>query len=116
MFKDSYITYAMRTPIGKFGGALASIRPDDLIAHLLTHYQQQDRHPLEEIDDVFIGCTNQVGEDSRNVARMALLLANYPYQVPGMTLNRLCGSSLEGVISAASRITAGLGECFLAGG
>jgi len=116
MIKDSYIVYAKRTPIGSFGGALSSVRVDDLLAELFKDYAKNAKHDLKEISDTIIGCANQAGEDNRNLARMSLLLAGYPYEVPGTTINRLCGSSLDAVIDAHARIAAGLGDCFIAGG
>jgi acetyl-CoA acyltransferase len=116
MVKSTYIVHAKRTPIGSFGGALSSVRIDDLLAELLKDYAKTAQHDLKEISDTVIGCANQAGEDNRNIARMGLLLAGYPYEVPGTTINRLCGSSLDAVIDAHARISAGLGDCFIAGG
>lgn len=114
--KSSYIIYAKRTPIGSFAGCLSQLRVDDLLAELFKNYSRQSKHDLKEIDDCIIGCANQAGEDNRNLARMSLLLAGYPFEVPGTTINRLCGSSLDAVIDAHARIAAGLGDCFIAGG
>ena len=114
--KTSYIIHAKRTPIGSFAGALSHIRVDDLLAELFKDYAQTAKHDLKEIDDTIIGCANQAGEDNRNLARMSLILAGYPFEVPGTTINRLCGSSLDAVIDAHARIQAGLGDCFIAGG
>jgi 3-oxoadipyl-CoA thiolase len=111
------IVDALRTPIGRYGGALARVRPDDLAAHVLRALL--DRHPeLDpgQIEDVVLGCTNQAGEDNRNVARMAALLAGLPESVAGVTVNRLCASGLEAVAVAARAIQAGEGDVFLAGG
>ena len=116
MSKNTYIIHAKRTPIGSFGGTLSSVRVDDLLAVLFKDYAKSAKHDLKEIDDVIIGCANQAGEDNRNLARMSLLLAGYPFEVPGTTINRLCGSSLDAVIDAHARIAAGLGDCFIAGG
>lgn len=116
MKKTSYIVHAKRTPIGSFGGALSSVRVDDLLAELFKDYAQSASHDLNLIDDAIIGCANQAGEDNRNLARMSLLLAGYPFEVTGTTINRLCGSSLDAVLGAHSRIQAGLGDCFIAGG
>lgn len=116
MIKDSYIVYAKRSPIGSFGGSLSSVRVDDLLAELFKDYAKTAKHDLKEISDTIIGCANQAGEDNRNLARMSLLLAGFPYEVPGTTINRLCGSSLDAVIDAHARISAGLGDCFIAGG
>lgn len=112
----TYIVHAKRTPIGSFGGSLSSVRVDDLLAELFKDYAQSAKHDLKLIDDTIIGCANQAGEDNRNLARMSLILAGYPYEVPGTTINRLCGSSLDAVLDAHSRILAGLGDCFIAGG
>ncbi len=116
MGTTSYIIYAKRTPVGSFAGALSSIRIDDLLAELFKNYSKEAKHNLSEIDDVIIGCANQAGEDNRNLARMSLLLAEYPLTVTGTTINRLCGSSLDAVLDAHGRISAGLGDCFIAGG
>lgn len=116
MKKISYLVHARRTPIGSFGGALSGVRVDDMLAELFKDYAKSSPFDLKEIDDTIIGCANQAGEDNRNLARMALMLAGYPYEVPGTTINRLCGSSLDAVIGAHSRIQAGLGDCFIAGG
>lgn len=113
---DAYIVYAKRTPIGKIGGALAHKRPDDMMADLIKDYVKNTDFDLKEIDDVIVGCANQAGEDNRNIARMAALLGGLPYEVPGVTLNRLCASSLDAVMDSFARIKAGLGECFLVGG
>jgi acetyl-CoA acyltransferase len=116
MLKDSYIVHAKRTPIGSFGGVLSSVRVDDLLAELFKDYAKVAQHDLKEISDTIIGCANQAGEDNRNLARMSLILANYPFEVPGTTINRLCGSSMDAVIDAHARISAGLGDCYIAGG
>lgn len=116
MKNTSYIVHAKRTPIGSFGGALSSVRVDDLLAELFKNYAESAQHDLKLIDDVIIGCANQAGEDNRNLARMSLLLAGYPFEVPGTTINRLCGSSLDAVMDAHARIQAGFGDCFIAGG
>src|SRR3954469_14351074 len=110
------IVDALRTPIGRFRGALAGVRPDDLAAHVIAELVARPRVPADEIDDVILGCANQAGEDNRNVARMALLLAGLPQSIPGATVNRLCGSGLEAVLAAARAIEAGEGELFVAGG
>ncbi len=107
---------AVRTPIGRHGGGLAPVRPDDLAAHTITALLQRTGLDPALIDDVILGCTNQAGEDNRNVARMALLRAGLPVTVPGQTVNRLCGSGLQSVVSAAHAIRAGEGEVFIAGG
>ncbi len=113
---DAYITTAVRTPVGKHGGSLASVRPDDLAAVPIKAVVERSGIDPATIDDVILGCANQAGEDNRNVARMALLLAGLPVEVPGQTVNRLCGSGLQAVASAAQAIKAGEGETFIAGG
>ena len=114
--KRSYIIHAKRTPIGKIGGVLAPVRVDDLMAHLLKNFVDQNQFDPLEIDDIIIGCANQAGEDNRNIARMAALLAEIPFDVPAVTINRLCGSSLDAVIDACGRISLGLANCLLVGG
>ena len=111
-----YIVGAIRTPIGRAGGALAEVRPDDLAAVAIRGLVAQARLPAERIDDVILGCANQAGEDNRNVARMALLLAGLPVAVPGQTVNRLCGSGLQAAIAAAHAVRAEEGDLFVAGG
>src|SRR5690242_2479787 len=117
MITSAYICDAIRTPIGRYGGALASVRPDDLaaipIAALLSRNAKADWGAL---DDVLFGCANQAGEDNRNVARMALLLAGLPKEVPGSTVNRLCGSSMDAVATAARAIKSGEADLVIAGG
>ncbi|HEX4628498.1 MAG TPA: acetyl-CoA C-acyltransferase [Gemmatimonadales bacterium] len=114
--KEAYICAALRTPVGKHGGALASVRADDLAAIPIKAIVERSGIDPTSIDDVILGCTNQAGEDNRNVARMALLLAGLPVAVPGQTVNRLCGSGLQAVASAAQAIKAGEGDVFIAGG
>jgi acetyl-CoA acyltransferase len=114
--KPSYIIHAKRTPIGSFGGVLSSVRIDDLLAELFKDYAKLAQHSLNEISDTVIGCANQAGEDNRNLSRMSLILAGYPLEIPGTTINRLCGSSLDAVMDAHARIQAGFGDCFIAGG
>jgi 3-oxoadipyl-CoA thiolase len=113
---EAWVVDGVRTPIGRYGGALASIRPDDLAAGTITALVERTRIDPESIDDVLFGCINQAGEDNRNVARMALLLAGLPVTVPGQTLNRLCGSGMQAVLSAFHAIRAGEGDVFIAGG
>ena len=113
---DAFITAAVRTPIGRAGGALADLRPDDLAAAAIRALIQRGRIPPDRIDDVILGCANQAGEDNRNVARMAALLAGLPVEVPGQTVNRLCGSGLQAVVSAAHAVRAREGDLFVAGG
>ncbi|ADB37581.1 3-oxoadipyl-CoA thiolase [Spirosoma linguale] len=114
---DSYIIDAIRTPIGSFGGSLSPIRADDLAALPIKELLARNPNiPADAIDDVLLGCHNQAGEDNRNVARMALLLAGLPYTVPGETVNRLCSSGMSAVIHANRAIKAGDGDVFIAGG
>ena len=113
---DAFITAAVRTPIGRAGGALADMRPDDLAAAAIRSLVERGRIPPGRIDDVILGCANQAGEDNRNVARMAALLAGLPVEVPGQTVNRLCGSGLQAVVSAAHAVRAGEGDLIVAGG
>jgi len=110
------IVDAVRTPIGRHGGALARVRPDDLAAVPLRALLARTGLDPATIDDVLLGAANQSGEDNRNVARLALLLAGIPITVPGQTVNRLCGSGLQAIASAAHAIKSGEGSCFLAGG
>jgi len=112
----AYICAALRTPVGKHGGALGSVRADDLAAIPIKAVVERSGIDPATIDDVILGCTNQAGEDNRNVARMALLLAGLPIEVPGQTVNRLCGSGLQAAASAAQAVKAGEGEVFVAGG
>ena len=107
---------ALRTPFGRYGGALASVRPDDLAATVIRAVVERTGIDPAAIEDVILGCANQAGEDNRNVARMALLLAGLPVEVAGLTVNRLCGSGLQALNSAAHAIAAGEGEVFIAGG
>ena len=115
--KEAFIVDAIRTPIGKFTGTLSTIRTDDLAAHVIRELVK--RNPsidVSEIDDVILGCANQAGEDNRNIARMALLLAGLPWDVPGETLNRLCSSGMSAVIHANRAIKTGDGDLFISGG
>jgi 3-oxoadipyl-CoA thiolase len=114
--KTAWIVDGVRTPIGRHGGALAPVRPDDLAAHVIRALVERTGLDPAHVDDVLMGCINQAGEDNRNVARMALLLAGLPVTVPGATVNRLCGSGLQAVNSAFHAIQAGEGEIFIAGG
>ena len=113
---EAWIIDAVRTPIGRHGGGLASVRPDDLAAITISALLERTSFPAGELDDVVFGCTNQAGEDNRNVARMALLRAGVPVHVPGQTVNRLCGSGLQAVNSAFHAIAAGEGDAFIVGG
>jgi 3-oxoadipyl-CoA thiolase len=114
--REAWIVEALRTPVGRYGGALATVRPDDLAA--LTLRAVVDRSGVDPaiIEDVILGCANQAGEDNRNVARMAALLAGLPVEVAGQTVNRLCGSGLQAINAAANAIAVGDGDVFLAGG
>jgi 3-oxoadipyl-CoA thiolase len=115
-YGDVYIIDALRTPIGKFGGALATVRTDDLAAHVIKAAVERNALPADEIEDVYFGSSNQAGEDNRDVARMAVLLAGLPVTVPGATVNRLCASGLEAVGDAARAVAVGEGDLYLAGG
>jgi acetyl-CoA acyltransferase len=114
---DAYICDAIRTPIGRYGGALAGVRADDLAAiPLAALVSRNAKIDWDALDDVLFGCANQAGEDNRNVARMALLLAGLPKEVPGSTVNRLCGSSMDAVATAARAIKSGEADLVIAGG
>jgi acetyl-CoA C-acetyltransferase/3-oxo-5,6-didehydrosuberyl-CoA/3-oxoadipyl-CoA thiolase len=110
------IVDALRTPIGRYGGGLKDVRPDDLGALVIRKLLERNPIDPKSIDDVIFGCANQAGEDNRNVARMSLLLAGVPVDVPGVTVNRLCGSGLEAVNQTALAIKAGAGQVYIAGG
>jgi len=110
------IVEAVRTPVGRHGGALATVRPDDLAALVIKEVVARAGIEPDLVEDVYLGCTNQAGEDNRNVARMALLLAGLPFSVAGVTLNRLCASGLDAINQAARAIKCGEGEVFIAGG
>src|ERR671932_2379654 len=114
--EEALIVGAVRTPLGKQGGALSPVRPDDLAALVLQALMERTGVLPEEIEDVYMGCANQAGEDNRNVARMALLLAGFPEEVSGTTINRLCGSGLSAVVAACHAVAAGDGDLFVAGG
>jgi len=114
--KEVVIIDAVRTPIGAYGGALSKVRPDDLLAHTLKALAERTGIDPATIDDVYAGCSNQAGEDNRDVARHALLLAGWPVEVPGVTINRLCASALEAVNLAAKSIVCGEGDVYVAGG
>jgi 3-oxoadipyl-CoA thiolase len=116
MAREAWIVGAVRTPVGRYGGGLASVRPDDLAAHAIRALLTRTAIDPALIDDVILGCANQAGEDNRNVARMASLLAGIPVSVAGQTVNRLCGSGLQAVNAAFHAIQAGEGEIFVAGG
>jgi len=114
--KNPVIVDAIRTPVGALGGALASVRPDDLAAHVIKTILARNSFDPALVEEVFFGCANQAGEDNRNVARMAALLAGLPLEVGGVTVNRLCASGLNAVNQAARAIKAGEGEIYIAGG
>jgi 3-oxoadipyl-CoA thiolase len=114
--RDAFVLDAIRTPVGRHGGALAAVRPDDLAATVVRALVERSGIDPVAVDDVILGCANGAGEDNRNVGRMALLLAGLPVSVPGQTVNRLCGSGMEAVRSAMHAIRAGEGELFVAGG
>jgi 3-oxoadipyl-CoA thiolase len=116
MTREAFLVDGVRTPIGRYGGALAAVRPDDLAAHVISSLLNRTALDPALIDDVILGCANQAGEDNRNVARMAVLLAGLPDSVPGTTINRLCGSGLDAVASAARSIIAGDNHIVVAGG
>ena len=113
---DAVIIDAVRTPIGALGGSLAAIRPDDMAAHVLKALVERSDLDPALVEEVYLGCANGAGEDNRNVARMASLLAGFPVTVPAVTVNRLCASGLSAVTMAARAIRAGEGEVFIAGG
>ena len=114
--RSAYIVDAVRTPIGRYAGALAAVRTDDLAAHVISALASRQPACLPYVDQVIFGATNQAGEDNRNVARMAALLAGLPYEVPAFTVNRLCGSGLEAISAAARMIALGEADCVIAGG
>ena len=114
--RDAWVVEAVRTPIGRYGGALASVRPDDLAAAAIRAVVERSGIDAGLIEDVILGCANQAGEDNRDVARMALLLAGLPVEVGGLTVNRLCGSGLQAINSAAHAIAVGDGDVFIGGG
>jgi acetyl-CoA acetyltransferase family protein len=114
--RDPVILGAVRSPVGRHGGDLARLRPDDLLARVIEGLLERTGAPPDRVEDVIMGCTNQAGEDNRNVARMSALLAGLPIEVAGQTVNRLCGSGLQAVVSAGHAIRCGEGELFVAGG
>jgi acetyl-CoA acetyltransferase family protein len=113
---EAWIVGAVRTPIGRHGGALSPVRPDDLAALTLEALMERTGVPPEEVEDVYMGCANQAGEDNRNVARMALLLAGFPEHIGGTTINRLCGSGLDAVANAARAIMLGEAHAYVGAG
>jgi acetyl-CoA acyltransferase len=114
--REAWIVGAVRTPIGRHGGALSSVRPDDLGAVVIEALMERTGLPPEEVEDVYLGCANQAGEDNRDVARMSLLLAGIPETVAGATVNRLCGSGLEAVAQAARAVMLGEADVYVGGG
>jgi acetyl-CoA acyltransferase len=113
---EAWIVGAVRTPVGRHGGALSPVRPDDLGAVALEALMERTGVPPSEIEDVYMGCANQAGEDNRDVARMALLLAGFPVEVGGTTINRLCGSGLDAVANASRAIMVGEAHAYIGGG
>src|SRR6478672_1980081 len=113
---DVYIVSAVRTPIGTIRGALSAVRPDDLAGHVIKAAVERAGIDPTAIEEVYMGCANQAGEDNRNVARMGALLAGLPQQVAGVTVNRLCASGLSAVVGACHAVIAGDGGLFVAGG
>lgn len=114
--KNVFLIEPIRTPVGRYGGILSGSRPDDLAAHLIKALIERTSIPPAAIDDIILGCANQAGEDNRNIARMSLLLAGLPETVPGVTVNRLCASSLEAIIQGARAIMSGEADIIIAGG
>ena len=115
--KEAYIIDGIRTPIGKFTGTLSPVRTDDLAAIVIAEIVKRNPSiPKEAYEDVIMGCANQAGEDNRNVARMASLLAGLPFSVPGETINRLCSSGMSAIVQANRAIKTGEGDVFIAGG
>ncbi|WP_431073905.1 thiolase family protein [Microbacterium phyllosphaerae] len=113
---EAYLVDGVRTPVGRYGGALASVRPDDLAALVVGETARRSTVPVEEIDEVILGAANQAGEDNRNVARMAVLLAGLPDSIPGLTVNRLCASGMSAIALAANAVRAGDADLIVAGG
>src|SRR5512143_3819932 len=116
MTRAAYIVDGIRSPFGRYGGGLGGVRADDLAAAVIAALVAKTRIPAERVDDVVLGCANQAGEDNRNVARMALLLAGMPVAVPGVTVNRLCGSGMQAIADAARLIATGEADLVIAGG
>src|SRR2546422_10962997 len=114
--RDAVVVAMARTPMGKYGGQLKDIRPDDLAAVVVKEVCERTHLKPAEVDDVILGCANGAGEDNRSVARMALLLAGFPVEVPGQTVNRLCGSGMQAAIAAAREIQTGSADIVIAGG
>src|SRR5438270_13971685 len=114
--RDAFLCGSVRTPFGRYGGALARLRPDAMAAHVLRALVDRTGIDPATLDDVILGCANQAGEDNRNVARIALLIAGFPVEVPGQTVNRLCGSGMQATIAAAREIQSGGADIMVAGG
>src|SRR5919112_971257 len=110
------IVDGVRTPFGRYGGALKDVRPDDMAAHVVRALVERTGVEPGSVDDVILGCANQAGEDNRNVGRMAALLAGFPVEVPGQTVNRLCGSGMQALIAGAQAIRTGSADVIVAGG
>src|SRR6476646_6644388 len=116
MSRAAYLVDGIRSPFGRYGGGLAGVRADDLSAQVIAALVKRTGIPTDPVDDVIWGCANQAGEDNRNIARMALLLAGLPVAVPGVTVNRLCGSGMQAVADAARLIATGEADLVIAGG
>lgn len=116
MVKKTFIVNAKRTAVGKLASKLGPVRVDDLLALVLQNIRESLNFDPKLVDDIIVGCANQAGEDNRNLARMSLILAGFPFEVPGTTINRLCGSSLDALIDGHARIQAGLADCLIIGG
>jgi acetyl-CoA acyltransferase len=116
MARAAYLVDGLRSPFGRYGGSLAGVRADDLAAAVIAALVAKTKIPADRIDDVILGCANQAGEDNRNVARMAALLAGLPVSVPGVTVNRLCGSGMQAIADAARLIANGEADLVIAGG
>src|SRR5690606_19926556 len=116
MTRPAFLVDGIRSPFGRYGGGLSSVRADDLAAAVIAALVARTKIPAERIDDVIFGCANQAGEDNRNVARMAALLAGLPVSVPGVTVNRLCGSGMQAIADAARLIMTGEADLVIAGG
>ena len=114
--RPAYLIDGLRSPFGRYGGALGGVRADDLAAQVIAALVAKTKVPAERIDDVILGCANQAGEDNRNVARMAALLAGLPVSVPGVTVNRLCGSGMQAIADAARLVATGEADLVIAGG
>ncbi len=116
MTRAAYLVDGIRSPFGRYGGGLGGVRADDLAAQVISSLVARAQLPTDRIDDVIFGCANQAGEDNRNVARMAGLLAGLPVAVPGVTVNRLCGSGMQAIADAARLVATGEAELVIAGG